>query len=520
MDDRPLFLEYLRSTINWEGYGFEIVAEAKNGIEALEKINDYLPDVLITDINMPKMNGLDLSEKAKEKYPNMDIVLITGKSEFEMARRALKIGVSDYILKPFEKEELILTLLRLKGNITRSIEIKTNRDSEREIFFESFFRGIIYNDNLEEEYLKTKLEVFDVKIKKEEFVVVVIDLLEESNNGDSAIWNQTAIEMINQMIEIEAYNVAFLDYEGKIISIVEVNENVDIDELNDDYMKLHNLFKKHIGIDIVIGFGNVCHGFEGIRKSYKEARSALNFRFDPKFDKSKPFIRFDEISNENKEYAFYSAQMNEEILKSLRNNNREEAIKLVNSILDEIYSRNLSREYSSIIFMGILSLVLSYITQSGNTVNEVLEDEIDKIVGMSNRRSRREQRDLIIEIISKTTDYFEKHKVSRSYRITKDGKKYIKEHFSENSLTVSSVASSLYINETYLRTMFKKETGMTVIEYISKVRIKKAKDLILENTYKLSDIAEMVGYYDAAYLSKTFKKYYGISPSKYKNLEK
>ena len=106
VDDMPLFLEYLRGCIDWNSYGFEICCEAHDGREALEKIEEFYPDVVLTDITMPYVNGLELAEKVTRDYPEISVILITGNNEFEYARRAVKLGVCDYIVKPFEKEEL------------------------------------------------------------------------------------------------------------------------------------------------------------------------------------------------------------------------------------------------------------------------------------------------------------------------------------------------------------------------------------------------------------------------------
>ena len=117
VDDIPIFLEYLRGFINWEEYGFEICGQASNGKEAFEMIEECYPDVILTDITMPYMDGLELAEAVMNQYPDISVILITGNNEFEYARKALKIGVCDYIVKPFEKEELILSLLKLQDNI-------------------------------------------------------------------------------------------------------------------------------------------------------------------------------------------------------------------------------------------------------------------------------------------------------------------------------------------------------------------------------------------------------------------
>ena len=130
VDDMPIFLEYLRGCIDWNSYGFEICCEAHDGKEALDKIEEFYPDVVLTDITMPYINGLELAERITRDYPAISVILITGNNEFEYARKAVKLGVCDYIVKPFEKEELILSLLKLQDNIGKVVESTDNQKDE------------------------------------------------------------------------------------------------------------------------------------------------------------------------------------------------------------------------------------------------------------------------------------------------------------------------------------------------------------------------------------------------------
>ncbi|CAM4011563.1 response regulator [Cohnella lubricantis] len=119
VDDEPLYRQYLIKSVEWEQYGFEICCEAKNGLDALEKIDGYKPDIALVDINMPFMSGLELIEHLNDKHPHIAIVLVTGHSEFDYARKALQLGVFDYILKPFNHDELMAPLLKIKDRIEK-----------------------------------------------------------------------------------------------------------------------------------------------------------------------------------------------------------------------------------------------------------------------------------------------------------------------------------------------------------------------------------------------------------------
>ena len=123
IDDEPIFREHLCATVDWKRYGFEVCAEAENGCEALEKVESSHPDIVLVDINMPFMDGLAFTEKLSGKYPRIAVVIVTGHDEFEYAKKAVKLGVKDYILKPFDNEELMSTLIKVRDKILEERKI-------------------------------------------------------------------------------------------------------------------------------------------------------------------------------------------------------------------------------------------------------------------------------------------------------------------------------------------------------------------------------------------------------------
>ncbi|WP_394925117.1 response regulator [uncultured Robinsoniella sp.] len=149
VDDVIIFRDYLKSYVNWEEYGFEICCEAQDGKQALELYERYEPEIILADISMPYADGFMMTEMIMKIDPEIIIVLITGHSEFEYARKALKLGVYDYIVKPFEKEELIITLLKIKDNIGRVIELKSEKEALEAIRWEEKFRKLIYGNYME-----------------------------------------------------------------------------------------------------------------------------------------------------------------------------------------------------------------------------------------------------------------------------------------------------------------------------------------------------------------------------------
>ncbi|MFA9398298.1 MAG: response regulator [Clostridiaceae bacterium] len=517
-EDRPQFREYLKTCIDWESYGFTICCEAKNGEEALEKAKIYYPDIVLSDISMPKMDGLELAEKLYNKYPDISVVLITGYSKFEYARKALQIGVSDYILKPFEKEELILTLLKLQDNINKSYEAKILEESNQIILRNDLFNNIFYNENNDSfNEIENKFLSYGVKFDSKLFMILCCDIDKTQEKSEkieeNLLWKNTVSNLLAQIVENNVNHYTLTDYEGRIISILEFENNSLAENFNlEDYEKFNELINNNLNISITIGVGGLHSGFIGLRKSYLESIDALNSMYY--LGKNK-IIKYRDIPEQNRNYGFYSIEKNEKLLKYLRENNNDATTNTLNEIFLYIKDNNLSTEYTKIINVGLISLLLSYIVQSGRNIIDVLGKNFLPYEEFENLSTRKEQENWIANLYEKAMDYYKNNKNGRSSKIAKEAIKYINNNFNDNSITVSNVAKSQYINETYLRSMFKKEIGMTVSEYINKIRMEKSKELLSENIYKLAEISYMVGFNDPGYFSKSFKKHFGISPSKF-----
>ncbi len=513
VDDRPLFREYLRTKFDWEKYGFRICSEAKNGVEALKKAKEFPPDLLLTDINMPLMDGLELSEKLIEEYPDMGVVLITAHSEFEYAKKALEIGVCNYIVKPFEKEELILTLLKLKDNINKSNEENIEKKSKEKDLLELLIQQLIYREEIQKnEELEESFSRLGISFNSKAFIAAVIEInKKEDVSGENHIWKNTIMNIIQQMFEEELNIFVISDYEGRIVILSETL-NGDDEFSKDELSKLMKLINKHLDFNITIGIGRCYKGLKYIRKSYLEGVNAIRYSYEIGSNK---IIHYSDISKKSKEYVFYSAETNELILKYLRNGNFEAIEKLLNKLYKELCRVKAENEFIEMIYKGLLSLLFSHIYQSGREIKDILGDR-EYVIERTREKDLNRQLETLIVFYRKAIEFSKRFKNTRSYKLVSGAKKYIKENYHRQDLTVKDVSKSQYINETYMRALFKKETGMTVNEYLTKVRLDKTKEILKTTEYRLSDIAEMVGYNDSSYLSKIFKKNIGISPSKYR----
>ncbi len=516
VDDMPVFREFLRSAIDWPAYGFSICCEAKNGQEALALAQEHEPDIVLSDITMPFMNGLELAEELADQHPDTAVVLITGNSEFEYARKAVKLGVADYIVKPFEKEELLVTLLSLQDNINRALEQEEERDRLAADRKDQFFRRLIYtrdNLNLSDQEAQSILgEDYEGKQYLISTLEIDADMKRPESSEAAMNWKASVGTMFKGTLDMGEDHHVFTDYEGRVVSLLQMDppgEALNIEEL-DDFI---HLVRDRLGFDMSVGVGTLKQGVESIRQSYLESINALSNRYKLGANKAIPY---DRISSESKTFGFYSAEVNENILRYLQQDNAQRTKEVIGSVFREATEKHFSLEYCHMTYMGLISLLLSFVVKSGKNVADIFPQGFDPHTTLQTTQADAVQRQFILDAYDRVIAYMTAHKDSRSSKVAEGAKRFMDTHYGRSTLTIQDLSKELLVNQTYLRKMFKDELGMTVTEYLTKVRMEESAKLMTKTEYKLAVIAEKVGYSDSGYFSKCFKKYFGQSPSQYR----
>jgi two-component system response regulator YesN len=517
VDDEPLFREYLRTIMNWETYGFVLCGEAKNGLEALQTADETLPDLALVDVNMPLMDGLELSKQLKAKYPDMSIVMVTGYGEFEYARNALKIGVEDYILKPFDPDELFLTLVRVKSHLQKIYDTKKVHRDQSHSLREQFLNMLISQDiTLSDLEISTQLERFSISNVTDRFVVVTVEIdnlyQRWNDNKEILLWKNTICNVLNEIITWEGHNLVFFGPEDRIISLFTLgSEQVNpLDEL-DSLQRLCDLVKRHFKFTVTLGVGRPNYGFKGIRKSYMEALAALHSKITVGNGKVICYQESDKMTQ-----GFYSSEINEKMLLALRLNDYPEIKKRLDEVFQYIREQRLTADMAYIIVIGLVSLCLSHIVASGHHVATVLGAEFSPYQEIKRQENLETTYHWLEEIINKTLKLNdERNRPTRSKEIFVEAKQLIEQNYQNPILNVEEITKLTFINGSYLRKIFNKEAAMSISDYITYVRMQRAKEFIQMKKANIATISKMVGYNDAGYFSKCFKKYYGCTPSEY-----
>lgn len=499
VDDMPIFLEYLRGCIDWNAYGFEICCEAHDGREALEKMSEFYPDVVLTDITMPYLNGLELSEEIIKNYPDTSVVLITGNNEFEYARKAVKIGVCDYIVKPFEKEELILSLLKLQDNISKALESTKPQEGHRY----DELRSLIYAGG--DEDIAERL--FSGKSENEGYLLALIRF-ELNSFGESREnlmnWENLVGRLLGDKLEIDGEFQIFHDYENNIVVLMRFDKTEELDSYKGyEFTDIIGVVKNQLGYDLSIALSKA-QDIRDVKRAYEKALGTVT-------EGAKGQLI--DLRNEKEVKLFSSLDAIVRLNKDIESLQAEDAEDAINAIWDKIGKGEDSKRISSMsILTSVISILMTNIINSGFSVEKIYGEDFLPDKFFVDSASAEEMKEKVIYLFKKRIEFEKGKKTSKGHDIARAAKEYIEENYKNSELSISEISEKLCVNQTYLRKMFKSEMDMTLSEYITSYRMQEAKRLITSTDEKLSSVAEQVGYSDVSYFSNVFKKYYGISP--------
>ena len=517
VDDEPKFRAYLQQVINWREHGFEICGEAKNGAEALDLAAETLPDIALLDINMPILDGITLAEKLKEMRREISVVMITGHSEFAYARKALQLGVEDYLLKPFNKEELLSALAKARAKLEKTLE--DQEQARDDIFFlrERFLNMLIGDEyNIADEETGRIFKRLGIDLYSSHLFAVAaieIDHMYQLWTAAAEIshWKAQVVDLTRETVENKWNHLIFNGTGGKIISIVNFPDEKALGDFSPElYQKICSLVKIQLGFTITIGMGRPVKGFNEIRKSYTEAIIALQNKLD---EECWQVMEYAALIGGDRTAGFYRLDINDKMMMALRMNDLDEIRRDLQQVFDYIKQNRLLLNYTNTIVIGLISICLSYITEVGGSIENILGSDFSPYPDIKNNTSLETTFNWLFDIFVKTAENLSKIRKTRAKKIIDGVKEYIQKNYMDNELSVERIAHNIYLDSSYIRRVFAKELDTTVTDYLTNIRLQKARELLCSGNIKLAEISEMVGYSDAGYFSKCFKKKFGVSPS-------
>lgn len=518
VDDEFNVRKLLPILIDWTQEGYLFVGEASNGNEALDLIKDIKVDVIFIDINMPYMDGIELSALVREQYPLIKIVIITAYPEFEYAQRCIQIGVSDFLLKPLNKKTVLLLARDLKMRIEQERahwseftllkeELKVHVPYLREKFLNDLLVGYANPDQIESRY-----DFFLGENSLNFFNVAVIDIIYASELEEEMrlIVGLRCKEFIVNLMKDRKEIIVFQANGGQV-ALLNLNSDIDFEMLCE---QCAIAIKERMDVTVSIGIGCSCETLEKIKYSYREALDALRLNL---LTGGGQVISFgDDIGVCSTERDFQQNDI-DEVLFYVRTGTSEKALQMLKGVFTtNTESAARASHISHTVAIHYVTLLFATISDAGVDIpkNDWKNGKIFRSILNENRSS--EIINILLNLTEEVCDLLRKSRIKKKKRIIDEVKEYIDSSFRESTITLSSVSKKFYFNASYLSRLFKQEIGISFTDYLLKLRIEAAAKVLDETDKKAYQVADEVGFSDPYYFSYCFKKVTGSSIQDYR----
>jgi len=537
VDDEIEVRKGIINKVYWDKLGFEIVGEGENGKEALELFEKTMPDVLLTDIKMPFMDGLQLTQAVKEKYPTTKVIVMTSFDEFEYAHKAIKLNVSEYILRPVGSAELSEILTKVKKQIDDEIAEKEDVEALREYYRKSIpvlkdkFLTSLITSTMEREDIENGLRSYGINLKGNNYVVSIVSIGdikhfknkdEDLNNKGSDFYEQKALfkfALLNIVDEITDKNnlgTAFLNGENVVI-LTACNEGRREDVSNRILKSLEELrlaIEKFLKFTVTIGVGNIFSDVIYISLSYENALAALNYKI---FMGENRIIWIEDIEPGSVSKVVFDENKERALANCLKVGTQEEMVETIDKLFEDVITFKASNKDYQIYIMEILTTILKAARDSTIDIDDIFGMNHNLLVGLYSLKSVEDAQSFFKDICMKIMSNIVKDRQDTYKELVHKAKEYVKENYKSSEININGICNYLHISSAYFSFIFKKETKTTFINYVTQVRMEAAKELLRTSNLKSFEIAEKVGYSEPNYFSYSFKKKFGLSPSEYRN---
>jgi len=527
VEDEIVIREGIKNNIHWEEEGFKIVGDESDGELAYPMILREQPDILITDIKMPFMDGLELSKLLKKDMPQLKIIIISGYSDFGYAQQAIDIGVCEYLLKPVTSSKLVASVKNAAAAIEKERKEKgileqyqllvyQKQGERRKDFFEALVSGGMSLSQIIE-----KEEELGINMMASAFCVLLFqfkvpeDMYEYSNEIVQCEVKMT--QVLRQFPDVKVFERGMDGWAFIILGENEVQINELTRELCDLLIHICDGKAHYFG-----GIGRSVHRVRDLQQSYLDANSAFSLRY---FQSKDQFLSYNDVRNMKAQIGsgIHVSELNLEkhdrdLLEDfLKRGTIHDVDEFVDSYFDGFGTNAMSSAlFRNYIILDGCSVIMKFI-KAFKFPKEMIDNSLKSMNSITDQLSSLENCSQFYKsILKEAIDLRNKNSQRRYAALIEQAKEYMHLQFVMSDLSLDKVASTVNVSPNYFSSLFNQETGMTFIEYLTDIRMEKAKEYLRCSGKKITEIGILVGYQDSHYFSYIFRKTQNCTPSEYR----
>lgn len=526
VEDESVIREGLKDNIPWQQYGFQFVGDAADGEMALPLIRKARPDVLITDIKMPFMDGLSLSRIVSKEFPKMKIIIISGYDDFEYARQAIEVGVDQFLLKPITRLTLKKTLIEIKEKIEQEMdkndyqiqyqtEMHVYEQFSRRRFMEKVLTGVLSVKEIYEEAAKLSLE-----ITASSYNLLLFYLQEKTPDltGDGMDdFMRKQDEVLHYFLRHPEY--LLFRWNASSYGVLIRAESGQVEELTERGLaNIRDFCVNEERLEWYVAVGSPVERLSLLPECYREVNHYFSYRFIMPDTHVLSKVTLEGYLTSQEEQNIDSVDpstMSQEVIRDfLEHGNENEIGDFVESYLKGISKALKSRMFRAYVVLNIRFTMIAYVEFIGATKEEYMQKIGDYAQEMNIEPG--EVSEYFVSMLQAAFEIREKKSSSQNKKMMGKALAYIDENYMNDSLSLNTVAAEAEVSANYLSAVFSQSMKKTFVEYVTEKRMEKAKKLLKSTSLSSGEIASRVGYKDSHYFSFVFKKTQGMSPREYR----
>lgn len=531
-EDELWLRKRLVSTIDWSSYGISEVYEAEDGGEALEIALKEKPDIVITDIRMPELSGIDLMKKLNENSIFSKMIVVSGYDDFEYAQGALRMGAINYLLKPVDEEELLDSVKRCVEELKKEKNKETVFDKQSaasEMLMEHIYEDLIFETSEKRtEELLQKLSRKEIGFPFQAAAVVNMQVREHTffvnDKVKSDMWSVS--QWLRRNLQEDCYECQYLYMRGSQIVLLLFGDDPEakfMERVENWVQLILEALQKELNISLFMAAGDVTDDFSGIHRSYEMAQKKIKEKraeekrilaLRNQETEQELNTRFDDV------YGEYDFKL---LIKEIRNGDSEKAQTELQAIL-----QSSSRRLQSADMMKLQLFYMNFINRIAGACLPECEAYADELAMQCMTVMREliyigsdtivtEMWDCLRKFVEKLVEVYQENNGKRKHWMIDQVLQYVEENYN-TALSTRDIAGRFFMNTSYFSKLFHEQMGCTFSNYLINVRVEKAKMMLTQTNMKLYDIAEAVGYTNVQYFSTIFKEKEGLTPSAFRQM--
>ncbi len=525
VDDEAIIRKGIITSIDWESMGMTVVGEAANGREGFEKALLLQPDIVITDVRMPVVDGLELTKLLRENMPDVRVVIISGYDEFKYAREALRMGVNEYLLKPIGADELIKIMrkqcdeiIKKNNEISQDIRIKTIF-RENLIYMQTrFITSILKGDGGTISDIIDKSQELNVDLSGKEFQLIIIDIddffliTENKISSEKELLINKIKNCAEEILNPSTKSIVCVSDSDYLFSIINVKDSNRYDLFN-LYKEIRYTVKKQYGITLTIGVSKIYKAISELPMAYDEVLCILKNKVFVGKDR---IITIDDVEKVGTvSQGIYPSSDEKEVIGYLKTMDIDKLF----MVLERMYSNFIvtKADYSEVknTCLRVIAIAESQLDELGVDFRNYGERHFGGYAEIEKYETIEDIKLWMKNIFQGYIEAMQKGKNEKFKGIVKVAMQYMNDHYAEN-IGVEDIAAITYVSPNYFSRVFKKETGKSFTEWLNTVRLDKAKVILKDIKFRVYEVAEKVGYNDYKIFANNFKKYVGCTPKEYR----